>query len=161
MNKIYLFDWGNTLMVDFPDQQGKMYLWPNVKAVKNAECTLKALSLQYPIYVATSAQDSSEQDIQQAFQRVGLDPYINGYFCKANLGLDKNRAEFYLEIAKTLCHPPHQLIMVGDALEKDIYPANEAGLQTIWYNPNKRPVAENIDSIQDLKELLNEALDRT
>ena len=32
-------------------------------------------------------------------------------------------------------------------MAKDIYPANEAGVQTIWYNPNKRPVAEN-DSIQ-------------
>lgn len=106
MNKVYLFDWGNTLMVDFPDRLGKMYLWPNVEAVDKAEQTLKSLSRHFPVYVATSAQDSTEREIQQAFQRVGLDPYINGYFCKANLGLEKNSAEFYLEIAKSFAITP-------------------------------------------------------
>lgn len=156
MNKVYLFDWGNTLMVDFPDRLGKMYLWPNVEAVDKAEQTLKSLSRHFPVYVATSAQDSTEREIQQAFQRVGLDPYINGYFCKANLGLEKNSAEFYLEIAKSLCHHPSELVMVGDILEKDIYPADKAGLQTIWYNPTNLPVPKGVRSIQSLEALLED-----
>lgn len=31
MSKTYLFDWGDTLMVDFPDQEGKMCNWSKVE----------------------------------------------------------------------------------------------------------------------------------
>ncbi|MDN3685673.1 hypothetical protein QW180_27240 [Vibrio sinaloensis] len=55
-------------------------MWPNVEAIEGAHEALKALSEHHTIYVATSAQDSKESEIQAAFQRVGLDPYINGYF---------------------------------------------------------------------------------
>ncbi|TOF26880.1 hydrolase, partial [Vibrio parahaemolyticus] len=36
MSKVYLFDWGDTLMIDFPDQIGKMCDWVNVQAVNGA-----------------------------------------------------------------------------------------------------------------------------
>lgn len=83
MNKIYLFDWADTLMVDFPEQKGKMCEWDTVQAVDGAVQTLKQLSQTSHIYVATNAADSSEIDIKLAFERVGLSPYIKGYFCKA------------------------------------------------------------------------------
>ncbi|TON05786.1 hydrolase, partial [Vibrio parahaemolyticus] len=36
MSKVYLFDWGDTLMNDFPDQTGKMCDWENIQAVNGA-----------------------------------------------------------------------------------------------------------------------------
>ena len=36
MSSIYLFDWGDTLMVDYVDAIGKMCDWPSVKAVDGA-----------------------------------------------------------------------------------------------------------------------------
>nr|WP_257973789.1 hypothetical protein [Vibrio parahaemolyticus] len=89
MTKVYLFDWGDTLMIDFPDQTGKMCDWENIQAVNGALQTLEELSKQHQIYVATNAVDSSESDIKLAFDRVGLSPFISGYFCKANLGIGK------------------------------------------------------------------------
>ncbi|KOE91138.1 hypothetical protein ACS91_07585, partial [Vibrio parahaemolyticus] len=64
MSKVYLFDWGDTLMIDFPDQIGKMCDWVNVQAVNGALQTLEALSKQNQIYVATNAADSTESDIK-------------------------------------------------------------------------------------------------
>ncbi|NOI80201.1 HAD-IA family hydrolase [Vibrio tubiashii] len=154
MSHVYLFDWGDTLMVDFAEQKGKMYLWPQVEAVEEAEETLKALSKNHTIYVATSAQESTESEIQQAFERVGLDPYINGYFCKANLGLEKNSPEFYQAILESLGDSASQVTMVGDNLDKDIYPALEAGLQAIYYNPQRTQVPEGINSVSRLSKLL-------
>lgn len=46
--------------------------------------------------------------------------------------------------------------MVGDILEKDIYPADKAGLQTIWYNPTNLPVPKGVHSIQSLEALLED-----
>ncbi|KJY82746.1 HAD family hydrolase [Vibrio galatheae] len=155
MSHVYLFDWGDTLMIDFPSQSGKMYLWSHVEAVAESEQTLKQLSQQHTIYVATSAQDSSEAEIQRAFERVGLDSYINGYFCKANLGLEKNSADFYLAILESLGDSASQVTMVGDSLSKDIYPAIEAGLHAVYYNPAREYVPTDVTSIERLSQLLD------
>lgn len=154
MKQVLLFDWGNTLMIDFPHYAGKMYLWPQVEAVDEAKATLKALSHDYDLYVATSAQDSSEAEIQAAFQRVGLDDHISGYFCKANLSLNKDNPEFYRTIVNLLGQSTNQVTMVGDTLEKDIYPALQAGLRAIYFNPQHHQVTEDIVTIQCLSQLL-------
>ncbi|MEZ8825071.1 HAD family hydrolase [Vibrio amylolyticus] len=131
----YLFDWGDTLMVDFPDAEGKMCDWHHVEAVSGAKEMLEGLSAEHRIYVATSAKESSEQDIVVAFQRVGLDQYISGYFCLSNLGIAKGSADFYRAILANLDLNPEQVTMVGDTPEKDILPAIEAGLSAIYFNP--------------------------
>ncbi len=134
MNKIYLFDWGNTLMVDFADQEGKMCEWDKIQAVNGAHEALNRLSKKHEIYIATNAGDSSVLDIEQAFQRVGLAKYATGYFCKANLGFGKGDAEFFNEIACRLKRQVSDFVMVGDSLNKDIYPALMAGMDAIWLN---------------------------
>lgn len=153
MDTIYLFDWGNTLMVDDPAQQGKMYLWPNVKAVEGAQEALENLSQRHSIYVATSATDSKEREIHAAFQRVGLDPYINGYFCQSNLGVGKNDKQFYQAIAESLDVPCQQLLMVGDSVDKDVIAAVNAGCRAIWYNPAKLDTPVDLIHIHHLSEL--------
>ncbi|GAJ74310.1 probable hydrolase [Vibrio sp. JCM 18905] len=134
---IYLFDWGNTLMVDFPHAQGKMCDWEHVETIPLAKETLATLSQNHAIYIATSASDSNMEEVQRAFVRVDLDQHLNGYFCFANLGIAKNQPEFYLAIAKQLGGVNvSELTMVGDLPpHKDIYPAMQAGVNTIWFNP--------------------------
>ncbi len=90
-----LFDWGDTLMVDFPAAEGKMCDWSHVEPVEGAEQVLRSLSACVDIYVATGAADSSETDICKAFKRVNLDRWISGYFCSANLGVGKDSPEFF------------------------------------------------------------------
>ena len=137
MTKTYLFDWGDTLMVDFPDSQGKMCDWAVVKAVEGAEETLAFLSQQgHSLYIATGAAASGVQDIQLAFERVGLSKFISGYFCQANIGLSKGTPEFYQTIVTMLDANPSEITMVGDSIEKDIVSAIEAGLDAIWFNPD-------------------------
>ncbi len=139
MPKVYLFDWGDTLMVDFPDQKGKMCDWETVQAVDGAREALKHLSESCSIYVATNAADSSEQDIKLAFERVGLDQYIDGYFCKANLGIGKGSPEFFHKIVQQLGVSYHDVVMVGDNYDNDIGPAIEAGINAVWLDTNSGP----------------------
>jgi putative hydrolase of the HAD superfamily len=136
MIKVYLFDWGDTLMVDFPNVAGKMCDWETVASVSGAKETLEALSEYSQIYIATGAEDSTELDIKQAFARVGLDKLISGYFCKANVGFSKGTPEFLNAILEKLDVPSANVAMVGDNFEKDIKPAIFAGIQAFWYTGN-------------------------
>lgn len=156
MKRVILFDWGNTLMVDFPQYSGKMYLWPEIEIVDQAHTTLEKLTQDYDLYIATSAQDSSESDVRAAFERGGLDIFIAGYFCKANVGIDKNCAEFYRSITHSLGQVASHVTMVGDSLEKDILPAREAGLQTVYFNPQRHQIDEGITEIYCLSQLLEQ-----
>jgi putative hydrolase of the HAD superfamily len=154
-NSVYLFDWGDTLMRDFSDQVGKMCDWPKLEAMPNAPQTLACLSQTSRVYVATGAQQSTPKEIEIAFERVGLAKYISGYFCPHNLALQKGDAGFLPAILSKINQPAGNCCMVGDSWERDIVPALEIGMQTVWYQSNnleRKPVS--LRCIQDLKELI-------
>ncbi len=152
---VYLFDWGNTLMVDDPRQTSKMYLWPELNVVPGAQKLLAELANTHAIYLATNAADSNQDDIRLAFERVGLAQYMSGYFCRDNLGLAKGSAEFYRKIVARLNVPPGNVTMVGDQYQMDILPAVEAGLQAVWLSneQNTQPLPVGVTRIHSLTEL--------
>ena len=128
---IFLFDWGNTLMVDVPGQTGKMYTWPRVEQCPGAEAVLSRLSTHHRIYIATSAAHSAPADIRAAFARVGVHRYISGYFCRQNVGCTKEAAEFYPTVLDLLETTAAHTVMVGDNLEQDILPCIHLGMQAV------------------------------
>ncbi len=119
---------------------------------EGAQQTLEALSKQHQIYVATNAVDSTESDIKFAFDRVGLSPFISGYFCKANLGIGKGTPEFFNRIIDTLNVEPKSVVMVGDSYDKDIEPAVTVGIQAIWFNPMGK-VAQGSHEVKEIRKL--------
>jgi putative hydrolase of the HAD superfamily len=129
---VYLFDWGDTLMVDIPGQAGKMCDWKHVEAVAGAKEALAHISRSSRIYVATNAAESTPEDIEQAFERAGLSSFISGYFCRTNLGIAKGTPDFYEAILRRLEVEASAVTMVGDSFDNDISPALEAGLHAIW-----------------------------
>ena len=153
MKKAYLFDWGDTLMVNDHDMTGKMCDWPQVAAIAGARETLAELSQKAAIYVATSAVDSCEIEIQQAFERVGLSEYISGYFCKANLGAIKTDPDFLLLILTRLGKSAKNVAMVGDSMVKDIRPALSAGITPIWLT-SETDVVAGVRKITHLQQLV-------
>ena len=151
---VYLFDWGDTLMVDFPQNTGKMCEWETVEAIAGAKETLAVLSKIAKIYIATGAADSTEQEIKSAFERVELSQYISGYFCKENIGLEKGTAVFLNAIISTLAIPVSNITMVGDSFIKDIEPAISVGITPIWFTSNSEQLtSDNIRTIKRLSEL--------
>ncbi len=154
MDEIILFDWGDTLMVDYPESEGKMCDWDVVKEVDGAFITLQYLSKFSQIFIATNADDSTESDIQKAFQRVNLDQFIDGYFCYENLGIRKGTRSFFDKILNNLDISHDKVAMVGDSFDKDILPASEAGLRTYWLSTNvNHNLPYNTNVISSLSEL--------
>lgn len=156
MKKVFLFDWGDTLMVDYPELEGKMCNWHHVESVEGAHDALSYLSKHHSIYIATSAAESNEKEIKAAFKRVDLDSFISGYFCFTNLGIKKGDPRFLPTILTKLDIQPEHTTMVGDNWQKDIQPALDAGMHAIWfYQEDKKPslAEERLTIIHSLSEL--------
>ena len=138
MKKIYLFDWGDTIMKNFPDETGKMNTWQKVQPMPNAEKMLRELSKYSDCFIATNAKDSEKIDIIKALQRVGLNKYFKGIFCYKEIGFSKPTIEYFNFILDKLKANKDDLVMVGDNIESDITGARIFGIDTILYDPNNK-----------------------
>lgn len=131
-DRCLLFDWGDTLMRDFPQFAGSMAIWPEVEMVDGAGEILQLLRQSWQLALATNAADSSEADIRAALERVGLDVLIDQVYCFKRIGHRKPSAEFYTFILRDLGVDPSRVVMVGDDFENDIVGANSAGIYGVW-----------------------------
>jgi HAD superfamily hydrolase (TIGR01509 family) len=150
-----LFDWGDTLMVDFPEYSGTMASWPRVQAVARAHETLDQVrALGWRTALATNASDSHESDIRAALTRVGLNSLIDRVYCSLSVGHSKPSSEFFAFIQNDLGLTALSLVMVGDNYAKDVEGANRCGIRAVWLRPGCEPeTGPAYQTIADLAEL--------
>lgn len=134
-----VFDWGNTLMVNFPQFSGQMVTWPEVAAVEGADQTLAALQSTFRLAVGTNAYESRShaRPVRQALARVGLERHFKAVFTAADLGSLKPDPAFFHGIEGILGCTPAQAAMVGDSYQDDVMGAHQAGWTAIWFNPGR------------------------
>ena len=136
MIKAVLFDWGNTLMVDYHDQIGAMYTWSKIETTKNAKECLETVSMRFHCFLATNSNDSNKDEIYKALNIVGLDKYITDVFCSKEIGFQKPSKEYFKTIINRLNLNPDEIVFVGDDIEKDVYGASNVGIIPIHYDPH-------------------------
>ena len=134
LKKAFLFDWGNTIMRDFPDEQGAMHSWRRVEAMPNAEKMLRKLVQIADCYLATNARDSDKENIVRALQRVHLHSYFKDIFCYREIGFPKPSFEYFDTIRKKLAIEKEDMVMIGDDLESDVTGAIHYGIEAILYD---------------------------
>lgn len=132
--KALIFDWGDTIMRDFPEKEGPMYLWDKVEWIPGAEKTLKKLFGKYILVIATNAGASGTKEMIKALERVGADNYFSHFFSSKELGFEKPDVRFFSSIAKKIGVQPENCIMIGNLYEKDIVGAKASGMKTILFN---------------------------
>ena len=95
------------------------------------------------------------------FRRSGLQPYIKRMFVSGEMGCRKPEREYFEKIFAELPVPDkRRCVIMGDSFPSDIQGGVNAGLDTIWYNPNCWPGHETIrptyevHSYQEALELL-------
>jgi len=130
-----LFDWGDTVMRDYPERTNPMVEWESVEVIEGIANVLAYLySTDRRIILATSAAISDEGQIRGALARGGLDSYFSRIYCFKNTQLPKGE-EFYRYILNDLQLSPSDALMVGDGFEKDIQIPNVLGIFAVWFNP--------------------------
>ena len=111
----------------FLSQQGQVL--PGAKALLE---TLKARG--YHIFAATNGVTAIQKS---RLEHSGIAHLFEQVFISDELGFQKPRLEFYEKIAAAIPGFKYsQALMIGDGLLSDIQGGNNAGIDTVWYNPD-------------------------
>ena len=95
-------------------------------------------------------------DAQEAtLVRLGIAPLADLLVTSAAEKTSKRGGLLKIALGRAQC-APHELIYVGDSLENDIWPAQEAGVQSIYVGEEPVPAGVvKIPSLLDLEQVLN------
>jgi len=155
IKKVYLFDWGNTIMKDCSSKKGAMYTWDRVEAMPNAKKVLKKLSSSANCYLATNARYSTKEEIYNALRRINLNSYFKDIFCFRDIGFLKPSKEYFDFIINKLDVKKKDIVMVGDNLDTDIRGAEDYGIESILYDYQNRYKDYSGIRIADLQSLID------
>ena len=113
----------------------------------------------YELYAATNGITTIQTG---RLAQSGLAPYFNQIFISEQLQTQKPDALFYEKIGQQIAgFSKEKTLMIGDSLTADIQGGNNAGIDTIWYNPHhlenktKAQPTYEVDSYQDLLDCLD------
>ncbi len=135
MIEVVIFDWGDTVMRDFPQYAGAMVDWPQVEAMPGIEAALRSLYMDYRLVLATNAAASGAEKARAALARVGLDSFFSHVLTARELGVSKPDPGFFERVLEICGSVPHRAVMVGDNFRTDMVGAKHASLRAVWYNP--------------------------
>lgn len=162
MERIHLiFDWGDTLMVDFKDQPGPMAEWKHVEWIEGAKKAMDELYKKYPCYIGSNSGYSNTELLRKAFERVKGEHYFKKIYASKDIGYEKPDIRFFQYILDDLNIKAHQAIMIGNDYIKDIVGGKSAGMSTIFLSNEKEtekfPKADMIiDNMQKLPKAIND-----
>ena len=110
----------------------------------------------YELYAATNGITTIQTG---RLTQSGLTPYFNHVFISEQLGTQKPDALFYERIGQQIPgFSKDKTVMIGDSLTADIQGGNNAGIDTIWYNPHhlkNKTQAQPTFEVHSYQDLLN------
>ncbi|RKL65151.1 HAD family hydrolase [Salipaludibacillus neizhouensis] len=157
--KALIFDWGDTLMWDFPELDGPMAYWEKIEAVPGMNHALEMACKDYICCVASNAGDSTTELMGEALNRVDLRKYFNFLFTSRELGVTKPNLDFFNKIVSNLHLKPEECIMIGNDYEKEIVPSKAVGMHTIFFTEERKRAVfmdadYTINSMNNLYEII-------
>ena len=102
----------------------------------------------YELYAATNGITAIQTG---RLEQSGIAPYFKRIFISEQLQTQKPDALFYEKIGQQIAgFDKEKALMIGDSLTADIQGGNNAGIDTIWYNPQH---IENTTQLQPTYEV--------
>lgn len=121
---------------------------------------IQALHGHCRLYIITNGIASVQQS------RLGkspLAPYFDSSFISEEMGCAKPERVFFNKVAARIPDfDPREALVIGDSLTSDMEGGIRAGLDTCWYNPERRPVPTAMPityTVSSLEEILPILLD--
>ena len=116
----------------------------------------KLISKGYKLYAATNGITYIQTG---RLEQSGIAPFFKEIFISEQLHTQKPDAEFYEKIGARIPNfDKNQTLMIGDSLSADIQGGNNAGIDTIWYNPHNlenKSLAHPTYEVHSYKDLVN------
>ncbi|EET61548.1 HAD hydrolase, TIGR02254 family [Marvinbryantia formatexigens DSM 14469] len=123
--------------------------------IAHADEVCRKLKETHDLYIVTNGVAATQYS---RFAISGLDKLVKGIFVSEEVGFPKPQKEYFDYVfAQIPGFQKERALMVGDSLTADITGGINAGLDTCWYNPERKqaPAGMNITyEIHDIRELL-------
>lgn len=98
---------------------------------------VRALAERYPLYIVTNGLHNAQTG---RFDKSPVKPYISGLFISQDMDCQKPEKEFFDKVFAAIgVEDPKRCVLVGDSLTSDIQGGINAGIDTVWYNPGRKP----------------------
>ena len=111
---------------------------------------------EYELYAATNGITYIQTG---RLEQSGIAPFFKEIFISEQLHTQKPDAAFYEKIGARIPNfDKNYALMIGDSLSADIQGGNNAGIDTIWYNPHhleNKSLAQPTYVVHSYKDLLN------
>ncbi len=116
-----------------------------------AEELLDNLYGKYKLYI-TSNGTARVQDSRISSANIAR--YFDAIFISQRVGADKPSSEFFRVVFENIeGFSKGQAVIVGDSLTSDILGGINAGIKTVYFNPNRRPPRPDITPDYEIQEL--------
>lgn len=98
---------------------------------------VERLAERYPLYIVTNGLHNAQTG---RFNKSPVKPYISGMFISQDMDCQKPEKAFFDKVfAAVGVSDPAKYVIVGDSLTSDIQGGINAGIDTVWYNPGRKP----------------------
>ena len=137
--------------ISFQENLGKTYVF-NDKAYE----TVNKLGEKYKQYAATNGSAIAQEG---KLKGAGLECIFEEVFISEKIGYEKPSKEFFDYIFNTIgSRDKSEYVIIGDSPTPDIRGGRNAGIKTIWFNPDRLEKDKDIDfgyEVKNLEEVLD------
>lgn len=116
---------------------------------------LEKLKPNYELYIVTNGVAKTQY---KRLKESNLDSFFNDIFVSEETGFQKPMIEYFDYVFERIPNlQKEETMIIGDSLNSDILGGNQAGITTVWLNPNKNKGVKEIHpdfEIQQLDDLL-------
>lgn len=114
----------------------RSYLEEGNQLMQGAFEFISQIQSEYDLYIVTNGV-SKTQD--KRLRNAGLHPLFQGIFVSEDTGFQKPRKEYFDYVfARIPNFAPEEGLIIGDSLSSDIKGGYVAGIDTCWFNPEKK-----------------------
>ena len=107
-----------------------------------AEEMCRTLAERCTLYILTNGMHTAQVG---RFEKSPIKVYIKDMFISEDMGCQKPDKEYYDKVFALIgLEDKSRAVMVGDSLTSDIQGGINGGVDTIWYNPRRKPFDPNI-----------------
>ncbi len=116
------------------DDLYRKYLNASAVLMDGAIELLEALKGRCPMYLVTNGVAETQY---HRLAKSGLDQYFDGIFISEEVGAQKPQMEFFEYcFGKMGRRDVENMLIIGDSLTSDMRGGNNAGIDTMWFNPH-------------------------
>ena len=129
----YFGDFGITVDGTEVDGLYREYLNASAVLIDGAIDLLEYLKGKYPLYIVTNGVAETQYN---RLAKSGLDKYFDGIFISEEANAQKPQMAFFEYCFEKMGRRDvENMLIIGDSLTSDMRGGNNAGIDTMWFNP--------------------------